>query len=138
MKNYLRDILSYYASGLLIISCLSAGLLVLSPNIARAQTPEQSICEGSNGTWTGGKCVSASKRTIGGTLKALSNGLIFLVGAISVIMVIIGGLRYTLSGGDQAGINSAKNTIIYSLVGVVVSFVSYAIVNFVITTFKIV
>jgi hypothetical protein len=68
----------------------------------------------------------------GGFLTNIINVLIFAVGAISVIMIIIGGLRYALSGGDSAGIKSAKDTILYALVGVVVAVLSYAIVQFVI------
>jgi hypothetical protein len=51
-------------------------------------------------------------------------------------MVIVGGLRYVLSGGDQAGVNSAKNTILYAIIGLVVAFAGYGIVNFVITQIK--
>jgi hypothetical protein len=57
--------------------------------------------------------------------------LIFLVGAVSVIMIVVGGLRYTMSAGDSSAINGAKNTILYSIVGLVISIMAYAIVNFV-------
>ncbi len=59
------------------------------------------------------------------------NLLIYAIGIVSVIMIIVGGLRYTLSGGDQAGVTSAKNTILYAVVGLVVAILSFAIVNFV-------
>ena len=61
----------------------------------------------------------------------VTNILLFLVGAISVIMLIIGGIRYVISGGDQAQVTSAKNTILYAIVGIVVAFLAYAAVNFV-------
>lgn len=61
------------------------------------------------------------------------NILTYVIGAISVLMIVIGGLRYTLSGGDQAGINAAKNTIIYSVVGLVIAVMANAIVNFVLS-----
>src|SRR5689334_4715803 len=38
----------------------------------------------------------------------ITNILLFLVGAISVIMLIIGGIRYVISGGDQAQVTGAK------------------------------
>lgn len=69
----------------------------------------------------------------GGFVFNAINTVILVVGALSVIMIIIGGLRYVLSGGDSAGIKSAKDTIIYSLVGLVVALLSFAIVSFVIT-----
>jgi hypothetical protein len=59
------------------------------------------------------------------------NMMIFLIGAVSVVMIIVGGLRYVLSGGDSSAINGAKNTILYSIVGLAVAIMAYAIVNFV-------
>lgn len=61
------------------------------------------------------------------------NTMIFVIGAISVVMIVIGGFRYTVSGGDSGQLNSAKNTILYSIVGLVVALAAYAIVNFVLT-----
>lgn len=61
------------------------------------------------------------------------NTLIFIVGAVAVVMIVIGGLRYTISNGDQSQVTSAKNTILYAVVGIVVAASSYAIVNFVLT-----
>ncbi len=69
----------------------------------------------------------------GSIWNRILNTLTFIIGAISVLMVIIGGLRYTVSNGDQAGITSAKNTIIYALVGLVIAVMANAIVNFVLT-----
>lgn len=67
----------------------------------------------------------------------VANVLIFVVGAISIIMIIIGGLKYVLSSGDPSKVNSAKNTILYSLVGVSLAILSYAMVNYVIGQFGI-
>ena len=69
----------------------------------------------------------------GGIFERVTNVLLFLVGAISVIMLIIGGIRYILSAGDQAAVTGAKNTILYAIVGIVVAVVAWGIVNFVLT-----
>lgn len=63
--------------------------------------------------------------------KAVANILLYLVGALSVIFVIIGGFRYVISGGDANATAGAKSTIIYALIGIVVAFMAYAAVNFV-------
>ncbi len=65
------------------------------------------------------------------TVKKIINVLLFLIGLIAVIMIIIGGLRYTTSAGDSNAASGAKNTIIYAVVGLIVAIVSYGIVNFV-------
>ena len=61
------------------------------------------------------------------------NTLIFVTGSVSVLMIVIGGFRYAISGGDQGSINSAKNTILYAVVGLILSLMGYAIVNFVLS-----
>lgn len=78
----------------------------------------------------GGACGTGSD--FWNAFGTISNTLIFVIGAVAVIMVIIGALRYVLSNGDAAGLKSAKDTIMYALVGVVVALISYALVQFVI------
>ena len=61
-----------------------------------------------------------------GTFRTITNVLLFLIGAISVIMLIIGGLRYVVSGGDSTAVQNAKNTILYAIVGIVVAILAFA------------
>jgi hypothetical protein len=76
--------------------------------------------------------------TADGDLSTIINNtiniLLFIVGAAAVIMLIIGGIRYILSSGDQTAVAAAKNTILYAIIGVIVAMLAYAIVNFVFTT----
>ncbi len=71
----------------------------------------------------------------GGMFQTITNILLFIIGAIAVIMLIIGGIRYTVSGGDSSAVTSAKNTILYAIVGIVVAILAYAVVNWVIGSF---
>ena len=59
----------------------------------------------------------------------------FLIGAVSVIMIIVGGFRYTTSQGDQAKLQTAKNTVMYSVIGLAIAIFGYAIISFVISSF---
>ena len=68
----------------------------------------------------------------GGVVTTAVNALLFVVGALSVIMLIWGGLRYIISGGNSGAVTAAKNTILYAIVGLVIALFAYAIVNFVI------
>ena len=70
-----------------------------------------------------------------GVFAEISSVLLFIVGAIAVIMIVIGGLRYVISGGDASQVQAAKNTILYALVGIIVAILAYAAVNFVINSF---
>ncbi len=67
----------------------------------------------------------------GGIFSVIADTLIFIVGAVAVIMLIIGGLRYVISQGSKEGVESAKNTILYSIIGIIVAILAYAIVSFV-------
>lgn len=68
-------------------------------------------------------------------IKVIVNILLFVLGAIAVIMIIVGGVRYTTSNGDAGSVKGAKDTILYSVVGLVVAILAYAIVNFVVDRF---
>jgi hypothetical protein len=70
-----------------------------------------------------------------GIFTTITNVLLFVVGALSVIMIIVGGLRYVISGGNNANVTAAKNTILYAVVGIVVALFAYAIINFVLSSF---
>jgi hypothetical protein len=59
------------------------------------------------------------------------NTLLEIVGAIAVIMLVIGGLQYVLSGGDSKRVESAKNTILFAVVGLVIASLALAIIKFV-------
>ena len=62
--------------------------------------------------------------------------MLWLIGILSVIMLIFGGIKYATSGGDANKVTSAKNTIMYAIIGLVVAFFAWAIVNWVITSIK--
>lgn len=65
------------------------------------------------------------------TIKTIINIILFLIGAIAVIVIIVAGFRFVVAGGDSNSVGQAKNTIIYALVGLIVAFAAFAIVNFV-------
>ena len=67
--------------------------------------------------------------------QTVTNVMLFLIGAISVVMLIYGGIRYTISQGDSTAVTNAKNTIMYAVIGIVIAILAFAIVNFVVTTF---
>lgn len=70
-----------------------------------------------------------------GIFKKVTDVLLFIIGAVAVIMLVIGGIRYTISGGDQAQVTSAKNTILYAIIGIIVAILAYAIIGFVTGSF---
>ena len=68
-----------------------------------------------------------------GLIQKLTSWVLLAVGTISVIMLIYGGFRYVISGGDSKKVTDAKNTILYAIIGLIISMLAYAIVRFVIS-----
>ena len=66
-----------------------------------------------------------------GLFSDLTSIMIFIVGAVSVIMLIVGGMRYVLSSGDQNAVTGAKNTILYAIIGIVVALIAVGAVRFI-------
>ena len=83
--------------------------------------PSASICQDST--------------SVSDVIAIVVNTLLFIVGIISVIMIIVGGIMYTTSAGDSGQVTKAKNTILFSVIGLAIAFFAYAIVNWVIGQF---
>ena len=67
----------------------------------------------------------------GSIFTTVVNILLFIIGAICVVMLIWGGIRYTTSAGNAASVTAAKNTIMYAIIGLIIAFLAFAIVNWV-------
>ena len=136
-----------------IINSITAGLIAVvgvvglaglnaRPAYAASQAPDNSAAwaakRGVNGTGTqNNSCGADGKQTCGlaDVIKDVINVLLFIIGALSVIMIIVGGIRYVISNGDSSQITSAKNTIMYAVFGLIIALLAYAIVNFIVTQF---
>jgi len=70
---------------------------------------------------------------VGALITEVIDTFSWIVGGISVIMVIYGGFRYVTSGGNDSSISGAKNTIVYALIGLVIVALAQVIVHFVLS-----
>lgn len=66
-------------------------------------------------------------------LTTVLNAVFGLAGALAVVFVIVGGLKYIIGSGKPEELQKAKNTILYAVVGLIISLFAMAIVNFVIS-----
>lgn len=71
-----------------------------------------------------------------GLITKIAQIVVWLVGIVSVVMIAIGGFKYTTSAGDSNGVQSAKNTILYAIVGLGVAIFAQLIVSFILTRFS--
>lgn len=75
-------------------------------------------------------------QTSGNDLLANSLDIVyFIAGAAAVIVIIFAGIMYVTSSGDAGRVAKAKNTLLYSVVGLIVAFLAFAIVNWVLDVF---
>ena len=121
MKHYKATIIT---SALSVATALSIGF----SSTSAAQNPVEAGAEAARGTGQPGDLFGD-----GGVITTITNTLLFVVGALAVIMIIVGGLRYATSGGNASSVTAAKNTIIYAIVGLIIAFLAFAAVNWVLS-----
>lgn len=102
------------------------GLMAL-PTTVGAINVFQTCDDGS----TSAVCSSTKTDNLADFIKIIVNTLLFVIGTVSVVTIIIAGIRYTTSHGDAKAVQVAKDTLLYAVIGLIVAISSYAIVNFV-------
>lgn len=61
--------------------------------------------------------------------------LVWVAGIACVITIIVGGIMYTTSAGNESRLKTAKDAILYAVIGLIITLCAYAIVNFVLGIF---
>ena len=122
---------------LILVASFTIFTGTLLPTLVIAQTPKEAVCEGV-GLGSGGSGCNNPEGSPN-VDSAVQTGLKFfaaIVGIIAVVMIMVGGLRYMMSGGDAGKAASAQNTVIYALVGLVVALMAQLIAQFVLSKFS--
>ena len=120
MKKTIRTALA----GMLLVPMLALGLTIATGTLDVAAQINLTPAQPDN--------VPTELDGDSGVFKTVVNILLFIIGLISVIMLIWGGIRYTTSGGNANSVTAAKNTIMYAIIGLVIAIFAYAIVNWVV------
>jgi hypothetical protein len=118
---------------LLSVSTLFVIAVPMLAGVAQAADPNPIDSEkcGSIFNFTDNNCPTDNGSKLSVFVKKLINVLSLLVGAVAVIMIIYGGFRYVTSGGSESSVSSAKNTILYAVIGLVIVALAQVIVHFV-------
>ena len=117
-------------AGMLMVSLLG----VFTPVVSAANGIN--ICSEENENSVYCKNKDSGGDQVGGIIKTIVEVLLMAVGAISIIMIVIGGILFALSSGDDQKAAKARSTILYAVVGLIVSIFASAIVNFVFDGFN--
>lgn len=115
----------YLTTTILNILCVTNGLPVASKIDCGDTTISEEVRSAAG-------CTQNSENAFRDSLTKILNSIIAVVGLVSVIFVIIGGINYMTSAGDAAKLEKAKKTILYALIGLIICALAFAIVNFVI------
>jgi hypothetical protein len=125
MKHLVLVFLSFFALG---------GAMLVPQSVSAAELNQQVNCSGIEGSEFC-EAKDNEENTLFGANGVLTRVAVFLgvvVGAVSVVVMIIAGIRFINSGGDPQKVASAKNTIIYGAIGVAVAVFAPLIVAFVV------
>ena len=117
---------SVILASLLALPVMAFGVTTLMADSASAQLNLESGINSAKGTGAPDNVTEDD-----GLIKKVVNLLLWAIGIVSVIMIIIGGIRYATSNGDSNQVTAAKNTIMYAVIGLVIAIFAYAIVYFV-------
>jgi hypothetical protein len=112
---------------------LSGAWLAL-PSVSWADDTAKNLCSSLVGLSGSNNCKSDTGKPLfgrGSYVITILDTLIFLVAAVSVIMLVIAGFRMVTSGGSSDAVKGARNSILYSILGIVIAISAYAIVHFV-------
>jgi hypothetical protein len=104
--------------------------LVTQPAAALFDDAKGDACSGIQGTSSGGACTTGGT-SLNDVISAGINILSVIVGLVAVVMIIVGGFKYITSNGDSGAMQSAKHTIIYAIIGLIVVAFAQFIVQFV-------
>jgi hypothetical protein len=119
----------------LLLASFLGILLVLAAPVAAQTSPEitQGLCAGVNLDVNDTNCTGGSDAvsTINDLIRKVINLLSVIVGVVAVIMIMVGGFRYITSGGNDTGVTSAKNSILYAIIGLILVALAQLLVRFV-------
>lgn len=128
LRRYLLTSLT--ALGLLATPlAVSAPALALSAPAPQVASSVSDACKGIG--LAGGGCKNSSQ--LNKVIKSIVNLLTIIVGVVAIIMIIISGMKFVTSGGDSQKTASAKTTLIYAIVGLIVVALAQVIVRFVLS-----
>ncbi|HSX06238.1 MAG TPA: pilin [Candidatus Saccharimonadia bacterium] len=124
---------AFFGLGSMMPALVSADPPVTIP---QPQTAQQAVCQTLDPADTTNTCKDKNPKgslSIDSIIKTIVNIFSFVIGVVAVIMIMVSGYRYISSGGDSSKVASARSTITYAIIGLVVTALAQGIVRFVLT-----
>ena len=114
------------------VMCLAMAFTAVSPvSLPVYADAKDEVKKGADMTNSGG-----SNQNLPDIITTIINVMLFIAAALAVIMIIYGGIRYITAHGDEKQVKVAKDTIVYSVAGLIIAILAYALVTFIFDRFK--
>jgi hypothetical protein len=131
----MKSIIKKVGTALLFVPMLALSVGFFAPAAHADCEPGQGLTGAINADCASGEGQQTGSLFGNGSIvNNVINIMLFIVGILCVVMIVYGGIRYTISRGDKGEVEGAKNTIMYAIIGLIVAIVAYALVNWVFTS----
>ena len=131
-RGFAMRLKSFFAAGVLLLAVLP--LVTSQPVFADCiSDPTSAGCPCALNS-SSAACQDLSKPDgLSNTLKNATNTVLFIAGALAVIMIIYGAIRFMTAHGNEKQVESARLIVTYSVIGLIIAILAYALVNFVLS-----
>ena len=125
MKKYLSAVFALLLSAVMSLSIINTACFSASkPDACNMDPSFSELCD-QHGE-------DDLMKTVGNVLNAIYG----IIAVIAVVMIVIAGIKYSTSQGDPGKVQSAKGTILYAIIGLVITISAFAITNFILSALK--
>lgn len=125
----------YFITLLLLIGLITPSIIYApAAQAGLFDNAKQDACGGAQLKDGAVNCNSSNTTSIDTTIAKVINFLTVIIAVVAVIVIIVSGLRFVTSGGDANKVSSAKNALLYAVIGLVVVALAQVIVRYVVNT----
>ena len=120
------------AKVLAAVMCLAMVFTAVSPvSLPVYADAKDEVKKGADMTNSGGG--GGSNQNLPDIITTIINVMLFIAGALAVIMIIYGAIRFMTAHGNEKQVESARLIVTYSVIGLIIAILAYALVNFVLS-----
>ena len=125
MKKYLSIVFAFLLS--VVVSFSALNTLSFAGGVPEACNQDPSFSE---------LCKRGNENGLMTVVGNVLNAIYGIIAIVAVVMIVIAGIKYSTSQGDPGKVQSAKGTIVYAIIGLVITISAFAITNFILSALK--
>ena len=122
----MKEVIKKIGLGIASVAMVACGMTAITPSVYASPVTE---AQGGVSDIT----PAGTNTDLMDIIKTILNTVFVVVGIVAVVMIILGGINYATSQGDPGKASKANNTIMYAIIGLVVTLLAFAVVNFVLS-----